>query len=491
MTTTARRVSGLPEAVPTPAGTRPADWLPRLHAAIARAGGLAQQRQHPILVSASVTIDPLDDLLALVDATATADGHAFFWQRPADRFTLAGIGSTAAFSANGAGRFAEIDAACDLLLADAVIDEGNGGDTAGPRFVGGFAFGDEPSPDGPWREFPAGQLVLPRWTVAQGDGVSVLTVNVLVDAGADATRIVEDLGAECARLQGRAPVVPDGTGDRSSARYEAAPLEPLQAWQEAVAATVADIGAGRIDKLVLARTCTVQSTRPFDCARVVRRLGQAYPSCATFWLAMPQGHFLGATPEPLVRLRGRTVSTAAVAGSIRRGTSPDTDRALAGALRDSRKDRREHVVVVRAMQAALGPLCDELQVAPEPHLLQLSNVQHLVTPITGQLSEPRRLLDLVARVHPSPAVAGHPREAALRLLRQRETMDRGWYAGPVGWMNGRHEGEFAVALRCALVRGPRATLFAGAGIVAGSDPEAELAETRLKLQPLLSALMEI
>lgn len=479
------------QSVPSRRSDRPVDHTARARAACAAAADRARRLGHRVLVSMSIPLDPLPDALTLAHQAAAVEAQAFFWQRPADRVTLIGIGAAATVETNGPGRFAEADAACDAVLADAVLDADGDAFGTGPLFVGGFAFADEPSRDGVWRGFPAGRLVLPRLTIAEANGTAVLTVNTLVAPDADPARIADTVESERARLRTAAIATANLAPDRSPARYEAAPLEPLQAWQEAVAATVTDIGAGRIDKLVLARTCTVRSTRPFECARVVRRLRDAYPACATFWVATPAGHFLGATPEPLVRLRGRTVSTAAVAGSIGRGTSPATDRALAGTLRGSRKDQREHVVVVRAMEAALAPLCEDLHVAAEPHLLQLPNVQHLVTPITGRLAEPRRILDLVARVHPSPAVAGHPREAALRLLRQREALDRGWYAGPVGWMNARHEGEFAVALRCALVRGTEAALFAGAGIVAGSDPEAELAETRLKLQPLLSALMEI
>ncbi len=192
-----------------------------------------------------------------------------------------------------------------------------------------------------------------------------------------------------------------------------------------------------------------------------------------------------------MRLEGRVAYLAAIAGSIARGTTPGADGALARALLASAKDRHEHELVVRAIRDSIAPLCDRLDVPEAPQVLALANVQHLLTPITAHLAARCRLLDLVDRLHPTPAVAGHPRAAALHELRERERIERGWYAGPVGWMNLDGDGELAVAIRSALLSGNQATLYAGAGIVAGSDPEAELAETRLKLQPLLSALMEI
>ena len=177
-----------------------------------------------------------------------------------------------------------------------------------------------------------------------------------------------------------------------------------------------------------------------------------------------------------------------LAGSIRRGKTPAEDARLGQTLLDSAKDRAEHAVVVRALGEALGETCDRLQVSDTPSLLKLGHIQHLCTPITGHLANGHTLLDLVERLHPTPAVGGRPREAALRLIRACEGLDRGWYAGPVGWLDAQGEGEFAVALRSALLHGNTATLFAGCGIVADSDPEREYAESRLKLKPMLTAL---
>jgi salicylate biosynthesis isochorismate synthase/menaquinone-specific isochorismate synthase len=320
---------------------------------------------------------------------------------------------------------------------------------------------------------------------------ATLTVTCMVDASSERSDIVRQLQVDLERLQQCATSSRAKSADLPvSIRYDSPSTPTIARWKQAVVDTIEDIAHGRLEKLVLARSCTVTANRLLDCGRIVHHLRKTYPSCVLFWIGTPQGDFLGATPEPLVRLSGQCVSTAAIAGSTAPGTSAADASALAQALKRSDKDRLEHAIVVRAIADTLRTVCATLDVALEPHLLRLDNVQHLMTPIAGQLRSPHHVLDLVERLHPSPAVAGHPRAAALQLLPQREALSRGWYAGPIGWMDARHDGEFAVAIRSALVRGAEASLYAGAGIVAGSDPEAELGETRLKLQPLLSALTE-
>jgi isochorismate synthase len=251
---------------------------------------------------------------------------------------------------------------------------------------------------------------------------------------------------------------------------------------------LAEIERGGLEKVVAARALQVRAEHAFDAAAILRHLGRAYPSCIRFCVATAEGSFLGATPEPLIRRVGSAVSTAAIAGSAPRGRSPETDRSLRAALLGSAKEAHEHEVVVRWVRSALAPLCEELEIAPAPQVLELANVRHLATEIRGRLRGAPPLLELVERLHPTPAVAGFPLAAALPEIGRREALDRGWYAGPIGWFDAAGDGEFAVAIRSALVTGNEALLYAGAGVVAGSDPERELAETNLKLAPLLSAL---
>jgi isochorismate synthase len=272
-----------------------------------------------------------------------------------------------------------------------------------------------------------------------------------------------------------------------------------------------EIEGGRLRKVVVARSLRVDHDGVLDVPAFLERLRPIYPSCTL--VALGRGHdtFLAATPETLVRLEGTRVRTAALAGSAPRGRTPEEDRLLGDALLASPKDRAEHEHVVEAIRDVLGPLCGAIEVPGSPRLRGLFGIQHLETPIRGVLrsagedaaSRPRAadVLDLVAALHPTPAVGGVPGPCARDWLRRFEALDRGWYAAPIGWLDAEGGGDFRVALRSALVRnglardgasgGSRARLFAGAGIVAGSHPEQELVETRIKLRALLAPLTEI
>jgi len=249
-----------------------------------------------------------------------------------------------------------------------------------------------------------------------------------------------------------------------------------------------DLREGDLKKVVLARQLNVRGQRRFDPARVLGRLRADYADCFGFAVALGDRCFLGATPERLVRLRQHSVRATCLAGSIARGTTPEQDRRLGEELLASAKDRAEHAFVVDAICAALDEVCGGKVSAGPLSLMKLRNVQHLFTPIVGRVANGRSVLDLVDRLHPTPAVGGSPRPAAIEKIRQFEGLDRGWYAAPIGWMDARGDGEFAVGIRSALLRGSQATLFAGCGIVAGSDPEREYAESCLKLRPMLSVL---
>jgi menaquinone-specific isochorismate synthase len=259
---------------------------------------------------------------------------------------------------------------------------------------------------------------------------------------------------------------------------------PDHLWLDAVAQALKRISAGDVDKVVLARDYAVWDREPFDVRVLARRLASRFPACFTF---VCDG-LVGAPPELLVRRIGAEVESAALAGSAPRGGDEKEDAALGEALSRSDKDRLEHALTVASVRDVLAPVCEDIDVEEAPHLLRLDNVQHLETRVRGRLADPRlTALDLAAALHPTAAVGGVPRERALAMVRELEQMDRGRYAGPVGWVDARGDGEWGIALRCADIEGARARLFAGAGIVEGSLPEAELEETRLKLGAMQSA----
>ena len=234
-----------------------------------------------------------------------------------------------------------------------------------------------------------------------------------------------------------------------------------------------------------------QAPRAHDAGTVFGALREVFPSCFCFCCGSPEGAFLGASPELLIRRAGASAATVGLAGSTRRSADPAVDDHLGEKLRTSAKDRSEHEIVVRRIERALRPHSVWVEAAPEPGLVKVANIQHLGTPIHAQLAEPRSAIDLAGKLHPTPAVGGEPREVALQAIAELEELDRGWYAGPVGWMDAAEDGEFCVGLRCALLEGRTAHCYAGVGVVADSDPEAELTETEVKLQAVLPALPEV
>ncbi|MSQ61750.1 MAG: isochorismate synthase, partial [Dehalococcoidia bacterium] len=306
----------------------------------------------------------------------------------------------------------------------------------------------------------------------------------------------DDHAARAAELAGgldalvRGAIAPDADDDDAAAVFtseDSAPDRPR--WLEVVGAAVEDIRAGAAEKVVLARAVRSQGSRPLSVIAALRRLRERYVDSTTvFAIGQGDATFMGATPERLVKVEGRLVETASVAGTVARGGSVAEDAALGRSLLGDEKERHEHAVVVRALRESLTPLCADLDVPKAPVLLRNPALQHLYTPLRGRLREDWGVLDLVARLHPTPAVGGTPRAAAMERIGRYEGFDRGWYAGPVGWVDRERGGQFVVAIRSALVTGWEARLYAGCGIVADSQPEREYEESELKLRPMRWAL---
>ena len=263
--------------------------------------------------------------------------------------------------------------------------------------------------------------------------------------------------------------------------------QPAVRWQRSVSDAVERINRGEVDKVVLARDIMATSTTPLDTRVILNRLASRYSEC---WAFLVDG-LVGATPELLVRRRGDMVTSRVLAGTVRRGKDADTDTDLAESLLASDKDQEEHEYAVSSVSQALAAHCTDLTVPEEPRLLRLANVQHLATDITGRLADEVPVLSLAASLHPTAAVCGTPTERAANVIRALEGMDRERYAGPVGWMDSHFDGELGIALRCGEIDADdpkRIRLFAGCGLVAGSDPVSELAETNAKFEPMRYAL---
>lgn len=314
---------------------------------------------------------------------------------------------------------------------------------------------------------------------------TVIVPEIVVGRAEDGTRWVTTVGpAGAPRPDLVAPPV-DQTGP---SRIEVAAARPAADWCAAVATATAAIRAGRLDKVVLAREVSVTADRPIDAATVLDRLRTTFPGC---WITAVDG-VIGASPELLVARRGDVVRSHPLAGTAPRGGDPTTDARLGARLLASTKNREEHQITIDEVHETLLPWCSYLDSEAEPSIVAVANVQHLGTMVEGRLSDPvPSVLELVRALHPTPAVCGRPRGPALTLIDEVEQLDRGSYAGPVGWVDHRGNGEWAVGIRSAAIEGPVARLRAGNGIVADSDPETELAETQAKLQALLGVLVRL
>ncbi len=388
----------------------------------------------------------------------------------------------------GARRFEDVDAACAELVRDRAAEEPPASFAgAGPVWCGGFAFEPEGCREPQWSSFPPALMFLPELAVARHRGRTLVTLSALAGTGAEPAAAVR------ARLEARLAELGPATLPLADPHPTAATrIESVRApgeYELAVRAALERIGRGEVGKVVLAREVRVTAPRAHDAAAAYGALRELFASCFCFCCGSPEAAFCGASPELLVRREGAGAVTVALAGSTRRSADPALDDHLGEQLRRSAKDRAEHDFVVRRIERTLRPHAVWVEAAREPDLVRVANIQHLATPIRAQLAEPLSAIELVGRLHPTPAVGGEPREPALAAIRELERMDRGWYAGPVGWQDATGDGELCVGLRSALLRDRTAHLYAGAGIVAGSDPAAELAETELKLDALLPLLV--
>ncbi len=429
------------------------------------------------------------DPCAAVFSSRLASDRWFCWEQPDRGFALAGLGVAHEAASRGETRFGDVAAECLRVGRDTVVDEPPGLPAgAGPVWLGGFAFDPEGGGSSTWSSLPPGSLVLPELSLCRNGERSFLTVNAVVQPGEDPRQRAASLSARLAGLRVEAPLPLLDPHPTSHAEIRSA--RPPGDFEAAVAAATARIAEGEMSKVVLAREVVVGAGAAHDPAALFGAMREQFPSCFCFCCGTPEAAFIGASPELLVRRSGASASTVALAGSTRRSSDPAVDDHLGEQLLRSDKDRREQRIVAERIVRALRPHAVWVEAAAEPEIVKVANIQHLATPVIAQLAEPRSAIELAGILHPTPAVGGEPWPATATAIAELERMDRGWYAGPVGWMDATEDGEFCVALRSALLRDREAHLFAGVGVVAGSDPAAELAETEVKLQALLPLLVE-
>lgn len=445
----------------------------------------AERDRHDKLVSISLAL-PAPDPLAVLELIFDPAQPHFYAERPSIGTALAGAEVAVRRESSGAGRFRELrDWAEDTLAHTIAVGDVNA-PLGGPHFFTALAFREVGEPGQP---FPAASSFVPRWQVALAGGTGTAVANLVVGPDSD----LEALALRVWRAHRRLREVGEGGGAGAARPGTARParfaLHEAGDYRAAVARALERIGRGEISKVVLARAIDLLADQPLHPLVALNGLRQRFPDCYSFSFSDGRGpSFIGASPERLLRVSRGVLETEALAGSAPRGGSASEDAALAAGLTRSEKDRREHEQVLADIRARLEPLVSELEATGAPQVRRLANVQHLLTPVRGLLRDGAHPLDVLAELHPTPAVGGAPRTAALAAIRELEGFPRGLYAGALGWLNARRGGEFFVGLRSALVDGRSARLYAGAGIVAGSTPEKEFAETELKFRAMLGAI---
>jgi salicylate biosynthesis isochorismate synthase/menaquinone-specific isochorismate synthase len=448
----------------------------------------AAARGRRTLVSVSREVEASDPCAA-VFASRLASDRWFCWEQPDREFALAGLGAAHEASSRGADRFRDVAEECLRLGDRPVLEEPRGLPAgAGAVWVGGFAFDPEGGASSTWSSLAPASLVLPQLSICRRGERAFLTVNAVVRPGEGVERLGEQLSARLAALRLDAPL--PLLDPHPTAHAEIRSARPPREFEAAVEGATSRIEAGEFSKVVLAREVIVSAAAAHDPAAIFGAMREQFPACFCFCCGTPEAAFIGASPELLVRRAGASVSTVALAGSTRRSSDPAVDDHLGEQLLRSDKNRREQRIVAERIVRALRPHAVWVEAAAEPEIVKVANIQHLATPVIAQLAEPHSAIEMAGLLHPTPAVGGEPWPAAASAIGDLEGMDRGWYAAPVGWMDATEDGEFCVALRSALLRDREAHLFAGVGVVAGSDPEAELAETEVKLQALLPLIAE-
>ncbi|WP_027956472.1 isochorismate synthase [Halobacillus kuroshimensis] len=447
--------------------------------------GEALQRAHllgePQCISIVEHIDDMDAFQFFHTGEAV-DLHRTFWQSADNDLTMVGIGRASQLYAERTDRFQEVQRLWQKLMDNAVVYDDYQKKGTGLAALGGFSFDPGEADERLWESFPDSQMTIPAFLLTKVDGASYLTMNVLIFPEDHLKQMVHQL------LEQRETLLKSDTFEPLfpvvTSRKEIAPAQ----WKETVKKATEDIRHGKISKVVLARELRLKFQDAVQAASVIKELADSQPNSYIFAFESQGDYFVGATPERLAKLENRRLVSTCLAGTIPRGATSEEDEALGLELLNDSKNRQEHQFVVDMIKEAVEACSSAVSIPDAPVLYPLKNLQHLYTPVTAVLDEGYTLLDVVEKLHPTPALGGMPQQEAVSYIRQYERLNRGWYAGPVGWFDAKNNGEFAVAIRSALIQQDKASLFAGCGVVEDSDPQAEYEETAVKLKPMLTVL---
>lgn len=435
---------------------------------------------------------PSADPLAVLEQNGDDEAFQYYWEKPSNEFAIAAAGSVARIQTTGQERFRNASDQGKELLSSVYHISNLKHHLASVHLLGGFSFFDH-NIDKIWRDYGAGSFTLPEWVLVKDGKLTILTITKKVSSASqkdvvynEFIKTLEHLDSIC--NAGSYKVEPKQSY-RSTVNTPGVESEAYNRWIHSVENATDLIKAKKFKKIVLARELRVELQTPVSGTRILNHLRNQYPDCYSFLISQNgASSFIGSTPERLASFREREVLTEGLAGSISRGKTASEDAVLEYELLHSQKDLNEHAFVLDAIEENLQRFSDVFEHPVSPGIKKLSNVQHLYTPVHAKIKKGVSRTEVLSKLHPTPAVGGYPREAAMPYISKLEHFDRGWYAAPIGWINANGEGEFVVAIRSGLINTNEVRFFAGCGIVEDSNPHKEWDETNLKFIPMLTAL---
>lgn len=448
----------------------------------------AKTKNHFQIASISLSVKHIAPLAVLQSTYEPGTLH-FYMERAANEEALAGADAVVEARFSGTGRFSQVQNFAASILENTIAVGDLNVPFSGPHFFTAFSFDESVADES---DFAPATVFLPRWQVSRCRGSYGSVANLRIDPDSDIDPLVETAWAAYQKFS-----TFDYTDETIEASRSVEPgkvrQEPLgtQSYSDAVTNALNEIRSGAYEKIVLARGLKLIGNEPWKPLKALNLLRERFSRCFTFSFGGGRNgsSFIGASPERLLRIRNGSLLTEAIAGSAPRGATAAEDARFGRALLESNKDLHEHACVRESILRRLSEVGVFGRTTPVPQLLQLANVQHLQSVIEAEVDEQAHILEILRKMHPTPAVGGTPREDAIPRIHELEQIERGLYSGVIGWFNHMNEGEMIVGLRSALITGKTATLYAGAGIVDESIPEKEMQETELKLNALLNTLI--
>lgn len=453
-------------------------------------GEVATKADGDKIVSITYRIEPVDPL-ACVEVLGREDTFNFYWEKPDRDLAFGAGGEVIRLRSGGDNRILELKEQIEEVQKRTHHFSPIQHRYGGIHFLGGGSFFDQIE-EPIWKGFGAFSLTVPEWLFIRDGKLGLLTLTARKDRGLSTEQLKRHF------LKMHEQLLPALNMDRDEVLERSMEngwiLDPdgeeiENRWMKMVDEVKQEIRQASFEKIVLARRFTARSKQPISPTLMLNRLRNQYHNCYSFLIHQKNsGTFIGSTPERLAYLNNRLLLTDGLAGSISRGESATEDALMEKQLLNSPKNLREHRYVVRSIARNLQPFSKNVDYPDRPGVKKLRNVQHLFTPITAYLKEESAYLDIISSLHPTPAVGGYPRKQALDYIRRFEEFDRGWYAGPVGWLNLNRCGEFSVAIRSGIIKDDTAHFYAGCGILSDSDPVTEWKESQLKFMPMVSAM---